>query len=54
MSLATISGIITAILIVLFLGIVVWAWSSKRKNDFDEAAQLPLEDEIEKPKGSQS
>ncbi|MGD8429372.1 MAG: cbb3-type cytochrome c oxidase subunit 3 [Ectothiorhodospiraceae bacterium] len=38
----TLSGIMTAILLVLFIGIVVWAYSSKRRKDFDEAAQLPF------------
>ncbi|MBY4595479.1 cbb3-type cytochrome c oxidase subunit 3 [Ottowia caeni] len=28
---------------VVFLGIVVWAWSSRNKQRFDEAAQLPFE-----------
>ena len=28
---------------VVFLGIVVWAWSSRNKHRFDEAAQLPFE-----------
>lgn len=58
MSIGTLSGIITAILIVVFIGIVIWAWSGRRKQDFDEAARLPLEDEPadrhSKPKGSQS
>lgn len=32
--------------LVLFLGICAWAWSSRRRTDFDEAARLPfLEDE---------
>jgi cytochrome c oxidase cbb3-type subunit 4 len=30
---------------VLFLSIVAWAYSSKRKAEFDEAARLPLEDD---------
>ncbi len=30
---------------ILFIGIVIWAWSAKRKPQFDEAARLPLEDE---------
>ena len=30
---------------VTFLGIVVWAFSSKRKAAFDEAARLPFDDE---------
>ncbi len=40
-----ISGIFTTVLLVLFLGIVVWAFSSKRRRDFDEAANLPFQDE---------
>ena len=28
-----------------FLGIVAWAWSSRRKTDFDEAARLPFLDD---------
>lgn len=39
------SGIVTAILLVLFLIGSVWAFSPRRKRDFDAAAQLPLDDE---------
>ena len=35
----------TVILLVVFLGIVFWAWSGKRNKAFKEAAQLPLEDD---------
>jgi cytochrome c oxidase cbb3-type subunit 4 len=38
-------GIITAIVFIAFIGIWVWAWSSRRKKDFDESAALPLEDD---------
>lgn len=38
------SGIVTAILLVAFIGGVIWAWSGKRKASFDAAARLPLED----------
>ena len=38
-------GIFTIVMFVMFIGICVWAWSSRRKADFDEAAQLPLDDE---------
>ncbi len=48
MSSGTMTGIITVVLLVLFLYGCFWAWSSKRKGDFDEAARLPLEDEIVK------
>jgi cytochrome c oxidase cbb3-type subunit 4 len=38
-------GLWTAALLVIFVGIVVWAWSGKRKVAFDEAARIPLEDD---------
>jgi len=40
-----IMGILTAVLIVLFLGIVAWAYSSRRGGDFADAARLPLTDD---------
>ena len=39
------SGIITAVLLVLFLIGWIWAWSPRRKRDFDAAARLPLDDQ---------
>jgi cytochrome c oxidase cbb3-type subunit 4 len=39
-----IMGILTAILLVMFLGIVAWAYSGRRQADFADAAQLPLRD----------
>ena len=44
MDLGTLSGITTALLMAAFIGVVIWAWSGKRKKDFDEAARLPLKD----------
>lgn len=38
-----VSGIITAVLIVLFVYGWIWAWSSKRKPAFDAAARLALD-----------
>ena len=38
-------SIVTLICMLTFIGIVVWAWSSRRKSDFDEAAMLPFADE---------
>ena len=32
-------------LLVIFIGIVIWAWSGKRKRDFDDAAHIPLDDD---------
>ena len=37
----------TVLLLVIFIGIVVWAWSGKRKKDFDEAARLAVDDDDE-------
>jgi len=47
MNAAEFHGLWTGILLVIFIGIVVWAWSGKRKRDFDEAARLPLDDDDE-------
>ena len=41
------SGIITAILLVLFVAGWAWAWSPRRKAAFDDAARLPLSDDAE-------
>ena len=38
-------GLWTAAMIAVFAAIVVWAWSGRRKRDFEEAARLPLEEE---------
>ncbi len=43
MDINTLRSISTVAALVVFLGIVWWAWSRKRKNDFDEAARLPFE-----------
>ena len=40
-----IQSIWTIVVMVTFLGIVVWAFSSKRKADFDEASRLPFDDD---------
>ena len=42
-----VSGIVTVVLLVLFVAGWIWAWSPRRKRSFDEAAQLPLEDDQE-------
>ena len=52
-----ISGIVTAILILAFFIMIAWAWSDKRKDDFDHLSKLPLEDEeldLTKEKGEQN
>lgn len=45
MSVATFHSWWTVLLVVLFIGIVAWAWSGRRRQSFDEAAKMPLEDD---------
>ena len=40
----------TLALFILFIAIVFWAWSDKRKSEFEEAASLPLNDDQPKTK----
>ena len=35
----------TVVVLVVFVGIVLWAWSGKRKQDFDEAANIPFHED---------
>lgn len=35
----------TVVVFTAFIALILWAWSSKRKDAFDEAARLPLDDE---------
>ena len=39
-----VSGIVTAILLACFLGGCAWAWSARRRGEFDHASRLPLEE----------
>ena len=45
MSAGFLHGIWTVILGVTFIGIVLWAFSSRRRTDFERAAQIPFTDE---------
>lgn len=35
----------TVLVLIIFIGIVLWAYSGSRKKDFDEAARLALDDD---------
>ena len=41
--LPTLTGVFTVVCMVLFAGIVWWAWSPKRASLNEEAARLPFE-----------
>ncbi|SHE57224.1 cytochrome c oxidase cbb3-type subunit 4 [Modicisalibacter ilicicola DSM 19980] len=45
MDIGTFRGITTLLIMIAFLGIVFWAYSKRRKKDFDEAKNLPFADE---------
>lgn len=43
MDIGTFRGLLTAVLMVLFVALVFWAYSRRRKEDFEAAARLPLD-----------
>ncbi|MCE9687358.1 MULTISPECIES: cbb3-type cytochrome oxidase subunit 3 [Shewanella] len=45
MDYGTLQGIITIIVMLTFVGIFAWAYSSRRQKQFDEAANLVFSDE---------
>jgi cytochrome c oxidase cbb3-type subunit IV len=45
MDVNTLRAVITTLSFLVFIGIVVWAYSPKSKSRFDEAAQLPFADD---------
>lgn len=49
MDINTFRGLITLLLMILFLALVVWTFSSRRRRDFEEAANLPLGDDDKPP-----
>ena len=48
-SINTMRTVVTVVSFLVFIGIVIWAWSARRKSQFDEAARLPLEDDLPQP-----
>ena len=50
MEIGLIRGHGTLVVFIAFIGVVLWAYNSKRKKGFDEAANLPFADE---PKSDQ-
>ena len=48
MDAGTLRGIFTLIMLVLFVAICIWAFSTRRKGDFEAQGRVPLEpDELE-------
>jgi cytochrome c oxidase cbb3-type subunit 4 len=40
-------GLITVALLILFVMLVAWAWSGRRKQLFDSMARMPLEEDAD-------
>jgi cytochrome c oxidase cbb3-type subunit 4 len=47
MDYSLLSSMMTVVMMAVFIGIVVWAWSAKRSDSFDMAARVPLDDDEE-------
>jgi cytochrome c oxidase cbb3-type subunit 4 len=55
MDIGTMRGLITLLLMLAFVGLVAWAYSKRRKADFDEMAQLPFREyPTDKDQGSKT
>ena len=54
MDFTLIDSILTVVVMVVFVGIVLWAWSGKRAQAFNEAANLPFTEDqpVSTPKNS--
>jgi len=50
MDINTLRGLATIFAMIAFISICIWAYSSKRKKDFDDAANLPFADEFDEEK----
>ena len=49
MDMGTVRGLITAAILILFVGIWAWSWSRNRHEDFDAASRMPLGDDTSPP-----
>ncbi len=49
MDMGTFRGLMTAVLMALFVALVIWAYSRKRNAEFARAAALPLEEDDTAP-----
>lgn len=45
MSVAFVQSVWTVIAMVVFIGIVIWAYSKRKKADFEEAGRMALDDD---------
>jgi cytochrome c oxidase cbb3-type subunit 4 len=45
MNITLVQTVWTVVAFVFFVGVVIWAWSGGRKEDFDKAARMALDDD---------
>lgn len=45
MDINTLRGLSTILVMIVFAGICLWAYSGSKKKDFDDASNLPFQDE---------
>ena len=45
MDLTFIQSVWTIVVMVVFIGIVIWAWSGKQKKRFEDAANIPFNED---------
>jgi cytochrome c oxidase cbb3-type subunit IV len=46
---STLLSIWTVVVLILFTGIVIWAWSGRNKARFEEDARIPFDEPDEEP-----
>jgi cytochrome c oxidase cbb3-type subunit 4 len=49
MDIGIVRGLITAVILVLFVGLWAWSWSRNRREDFDAASRMPLGEDSKPP-----
>ena len=48
-----VAGIITVVLLVVFVGIWFWAWRARHRRVFDRMARLPMQDGGDEPQNDE-
>ncbi len=51
MDFAMTRSVMTLVMLLVFVGITVWAWSGRQRDRFDAAARVPFEDEPDSTRG---
>ncbi|MEO0424376.1 MAG: hypothetical protein AAF184_18705 [Pseudomonadota bacterium] len=49
MDIGTLRGLLTGVLLLAFVGLIVWLAFFTRKTDFEHAARMPLEEDRKAP-----